>query len=1074
MINYVDHLEKEGWVVIPCLGEKVSMFKHNIDFKNALSIMPEFKGGRPLQMLRDGTPFVKGGMAALGNPSSFHNSYVRNIRQWAHNAALKQVFLPILQKDKRLLFEQDIDRMLFRRPPAKPGAESWHRDESLNAKEGDTIYGGWINLDTEPQYFSGCPKSHLEPDAMRRNQGFAKIDKKDYDRYKAMRKKITIAPGDIFIFYERMVHEVLPSAKKKDQCRLFLGWRTTYQSTPLVEDLLQRLDEKAVMPIKSGQIPAMYSRMHWLTNRVSKKGKPGQRDQLAEWSKNFEPQCLEVKTVKSGADAGKQWRVVHQRMKSLKQYRLLDDFNARGSYIPVYGSEEIALLFPNRKWRVYQIESTTEYDVIHADSTPPPRPPTPNIKKKKKKKRRRVMFEDDDDDDDCEEFEKHVKEKDYDYVRNWLRNEGLSMDDLCRGKTPQPPPEVIEILDSSDDEEEPPRMKKTGVTYVYKKDDYDEEDLYNEKGELLIGKKFEQSSYFLIGSGNTNGRYDINQYSAQNIGNASIDEIVDYIHNESVYTLFMELWTWHHLPNEYKGKLLGSGVKIMVIKSYEDFFNRKMPALPSDDDGDNSSSDEEMPPPPETEICPVITTMDMITKEFVDIYAPWVSKGITRQQSVRRGSASVAFWFSGDQKSGQWAYANSGQGGWRSEFAEYRTPKITSDETLNWLRILDKYSPPFTNPDGSTSTPSIFYDFIYPLNKNVDGPLKLYVQAKQGPSGKYYAIRGEREMFDMHDIKTVLPKNYMLSRDRTKFTAGQKPTYNVRIKGYYYSDHLINVQDLIAFQLAVNKVNEKYKNVELTRSSPHLSPGFVPPDNNQILGWHVKANFPEPIKKVIQDHNLQPLGACGPQREKSANETQWHYRFNINGMYDVQVNAMLSILCPVFPNIFCKQVALYNSGSFPKLNEFIQSDAIVAVCAWGTARGRSGHERLMLKRKSMGGNYLEIYDPWMQGTRKHNYGFKLIQQFLRQYNLSNWTMRKIDRPAEQASGEGSCVAISLTRAITVAEGGQLDDVTGRIPEWIPVLIKMLAVKFNTRAKARTFMVAKGKNSLVEEFDNLKF
>ena len=105
--------------------------------------------------------------------------------------------------------------MLFRRPPAKPGAESWHRDESLNAKEGDTIYGGWINLDTEPQYFSGCPKSHLEPDAMRRNQGFARIDKKDYPRYNAMKKKITIAPGDIFIFYERMVHEVLPSAKKE-------------------------------------------------------------------------------------------------------------------------------------------------------------------------------------------------------------------------------------------------------------------------------------------------------------------------------------------------------------------------------------------------------------------------------------------------------------------------------------------------------------------------------------------------------------------------------------------------------------------------------------------------------------------------------------------------------------------------------------------------------------------------------------------------------------------------------------------------------------------------------------------
>jgi hypothetical protein len=192
-------------------------------------------------------------------------------------------------------------------------------------------------------------------------------------------------------------------------------------------------------------------------------------------------------------------------------------------------------------------------------------------------------------------------------------------------------------------------------------------------------------------------------------------------------------------------------------------------------------------------------------------------------------------------------------------------------------------------------------------------------------------------------------------------------------------------------------------------------------------------------------------------------------------MYDVQINAMLRILCPVFPNIFCKQIPLYDSHGFPQLRKFIESDAIVAVCAWGTAKGPHSHERLMLKRKSMERNYLEIYDPWMQGTRKHNYGFKLIQKFLRRY-FSNWTMRKIDRPAEQAKGEGSCVAISLTRAITVAESGQLNDVTGRIPEWIPVLIKMLAVKFNTRKKANLFMFNQlsDTNSFTKEFGKLKF
>ena len=932
-MNYVKHLEKEGWVVIPCLGEKISMMTHNEAFRVALSNMPEYKNGP--DMVKNGIPFVKGGMAALGNPSSFHNSVVRTIRQWAHHAALKQVFLPILQEDKELKFEQDIDRMLFRRPPATPGAESWHRDESLNAKEGDTIYGGWINLDTEPQYFSGCPKSHLEPDALRRNQGFAKIDKKDYPRYNAMKQKIEIAPGHIFIFYERMVHEVLPSAKKKDQCRLFLGWRTTYQNEPLVENLLDRLEDKAVMPIKSGQIPAMYSKMHWMFNRVSKSGKPGQRDQLAEWSKNFIPQCTEVRKMLSGADKGKQWTVVHQHMLSLKDYNLLDAFNTRGSFIPVYNNDEKALLFPNRKWNVLKIEGINDYEVIDADSTP-----TSNNdgKKKKKKTRRKVAFDEEDDDDDCEEFEKHVKDKDYEYVRNWLRKEGLSIEELCRGKTPLPPPEVIDLIDSSLDE-------------------------------------------------------------------SSSDE---------------------------------------------------------------SDSDD---PPPETETCPVITTVDVITKEFVDLYAPWKSRGITRQQNVRKGKATLCFWFKGDHSSGQWAYGS--HLGWLSKFSTHKTPSVTGEEEHEWLRKRDNYVPPrIYYEDGRTDTPPIFWNS--PVDKNVDGPLKMYVQAKQGPAGKYYAIRGDKEMFNMHDIKTILPKNYMISKDRKRFTAGQKPKYNVRIRGYYYSDHIINVGDLMAFQLAVNKINEKYKNVELAKESPYLTAGFVPPTNNQILGWHVEANFPDQIKKIIQEHDLKPLGACGPQREKSANATVWSYRFNINGMYNSQINAMLHILCPIFPNIFCKQIFLRTGGSgFEKLNDFIKSDAIVAVGAWGTPKGRSGHERLMLKRKSMEGNWLEIYDPWMQGTRKHKHGFILIEKFLKDYALQGiWRWRKIDRPAEQVQGEGSCVAMALSRAIFVAETGQLSNILGRIPEWIPVLIKMLAVKFNTKTKATNFLNS-NTSSLVGTFSKLK-
>ena len=42
---------------------------------------------------------------------------------------------------------------MIRRPGDSPTAEVWHRDPgAMNAKEGDTIFGGWINLDPPEQH----------------------------------------------------------------------------------------------------------------------------------------------------------------------------------------------------------------------------------------------------------------------------------------------------------------------------------------------------------------------------------------------------------------------------------------------------------------------------------------------------------------------------------------------------------------------------------------------------------------------------------------------------------------------------------------------------------------------------------------------------------------------------------------------------------------------------------------------------------------------------------------------------------------------------------------------------------
>ena len=73
--------------------------------------------------------YVIGGFAAFGNPASFHNEFVRKLRQWALHEVL-HIFRP-LRNGRKL--EQDIDRMLWRTHNLQPPAETWHRDEAKTA-----------------------------------------------------------------------------------------------------------------------------------------------------------------------------------------------------------------------------------------------------------------------------------------------------------------------------------------------------------------------------------------------------------------------------------------------------------------------------------------------------------------------------------------------------------------------------------------------------------------------------------------------------------------------------------------------------------------------------------------------------------------------------------------------------------------------------------------------------------------------------------------------------------------------------------------------------------------------------
>ena len=93
----------------------------------------------------------------------------------------------ILHEDPNLKLEILMDRLMYRPVGRKPGAESWHRDQSPEALDDDIIYGGWVNFDDFPHTLSCCPRTHLD-----RNDkgGFNKISKEDTPYYKAKKKHI--------------------------------------------------------------------------------------------------------------------------------------------------------------------------------------------------------------------------------------------------------------------------------------------------------------------------------------------------------------------------------------------------------------------------------------------------------------------------------------------------------------------------------------------------------------------------------------------------------------------------------------------------------------------------------------------------------------------------------------------------------------------------------------------------------------------------------------------------------------------------------------------------------------------
>ena len=268
-----------------------------------------------------------GGFGVYNNPSSFHCRVVRDMREEIYTEL--SPFIDFLKSHDTQKKEFVIDRLMVRPAGTSPSPEMWHRDESPGAQPGDTVLGGWLNLDNSQQIFSCVPGTHRsveECDA----SGFGLIKKKELiTEYNTKRTKVTVPPGHILLFNENIVHEVVSSTKKDKSYRLFVSWRLTDCDTPIVEGLDTMLDTQAAITVKSGQLPAMWAKLHW-TNWLEK---------LEKYSTNFRPECLEKETVASGRNAGREVVRVHRHMKSLTDYGF-------PLYEP-YTTEERSIYFPH-------------------------------------------------------------------------------------------------------------------------------------------------------------------------------------------------------------------------------------------------------------------------------------------------------------------------------------------------------------------------------------------------------------------------------------------------------------------------------------------------------------------------------------------------------------------------------------------------------------------------------------------------------------------------------------------------------------------------------------------------------
>lgn len=233
--------------------------------------------------------------AALGQPSSFHNPFVRALRRMTHSR-IEGILSRLEPEGYRM---QVIDRMLKRVPGDKAGSEGYHRDVSPGVDTKiDHVFGGWINLSSEDQKFTAVPGTHLDEFT---EEYFAKVDDASY---KSREKVYIIKPGEQIVFYQWIVHRVTGQTIKKNDnpaYRLFTGYVVTKDKDALkrMPNLIYHLDTQETPYLPGGNIADLGY------------GRRFRPKQFEEWSKRIFNDVIHSRVVRKpfpqGFSARKDW-----------------------------------------------------------------------------------------------------------------------------------------------------------------------------------------------------------------------------------------------------------------------------------------------------------------------------------------------------------------------------------------------------------------------------------------------------------------------------------------------------------------------------------------------------------------------------------------------------------------------------------------------------------------------------------------------------------------------------------------------------------------------------------------------